>query len=176
MEGSYVVKIKDIIRTLIMSREDFSDHDGRGLHEDSPSRPLHDKGCAFCEAWREALQLLDLDPRLIDFEAGDKVMLPGGIPGRVMGTDVTVRVEVQNGEHGPWAVGSFSPYDLTPREDEPVTYYRDRDQDLWKVTGKQTLSLCDLVRGVPLEGKCSGVWAYDYVNTNWGPLTPARKP
>lgn len=124
------MKIKDIIRTLVTAGEDFSDHtsgprDGHG--------PLHDKGCTFCAAWREALQLLDLDPRLIDFEAGDKVTLPGGIPGRVMGTDVTVRVEVQNGEHGPWAVGSFSPMALVSREQAPeFTYWRAASGEIWE--------------------------------------------
>ena len=176
------MKIRQVLEGLL-SGQDFSDHGGRDEESDRfdgpllPILPSH-ANCDFCAAWRAALALLALPVAPIgEFEAGDKVFLPGRIPGRVMGTDVTVRVEVQNGEHGPWAVGSFSPLALIARDDAPE-FYTDRDGDLWKVTGEKTLSLCDKVTSAVLTGKFACILAEAHVREEYAPLThtyPVRR-
>lgn len=125
------MKIKDILRRLL-SGEDFSDH---STGKEDGHAPLHGTDCDFCTAWSAALDHLSMRSMPEQwFDAGEKVALPGGIRGRVMATDVTVRVEVQRGEHGPWAVGTFRPIDLKPwREVEPeFTSWRTWHGDVWE--------------------------------------------
>lgn len=185
------MKIKDILQGLL-SGEDFSDHGGRNEEGDRfdgpllPILPSH-ANCDFCAAWRAALALLALPIAPIgEFEAGDKVFLPGRIPGRVMGTDVTVRVEVQNGEHGPWAVGSFNPLALIARDETPeFTWWRDRGGATWQrheasqrvllvrdEDGDESMDLSRILNGPGEEWP----FALDSAEKRWGPFTQTDKP
>jgi hypothetical protein len=174
------VKIKEMLTTLL-DGEDFSDH---STGKEDGNSPLHDKGCAFCDAWRMALLMLTPSfPGLIDFEPGERVMLPGGIRGRVIATDVAVRVEVQNGEHGPWAVGSFQPQDLSPRESESeFTYWKDGFGDVWEreESTRKVRRVALRVVGDKLEKQQAKAWAD--VRHHWTdtvlqpPVTRTEKP
>lgn len=175
------MKIKQILRHLL-SGEDFSDHtsgpeDGHG--------PLHDKGCAFCGAWREALNVLGSALTYNEFDRGEPVWIEGGIPGRVMGTDVTVRVEVQNGERGPWVVGLFSPLALTPRAQIALehTWWSDSGNAVWQrhEASKKMLLVRDedgqpTAVGGMLNRAQEWPYSFETVEKRWGPLTQVDKP
>lgn len=122
------MKIKEVLRELL-SGEDFSDH---STGKEEGHSPLHDKGCRFCDAWRAALYLLT-QLNIIDFEPGDPVTILGGVRGRVISLEYAARVEVQYGEHGPWAVGTFQPGDLSHRAaEEPSRHFvTDCQGDVW---------------------------------------------
>lgn len=181
MEGSYVVKIKEML--MILQAGDASDHwDPTKRDEEPDGQWYHDSdGCNYCAAARAAEHFAEIDT----FEAGDKVMLPGGIPGRVMGTDITVRVEVQNGEHGPWAVGSFSPHDLTPRTQIALehTWWSDSGNAVWQrhEASKKMLLVRDedgqpTAVGGMLHRAQEWPRSFETVDKRWGPLTQVDKP
>lgn len=179
------MKIRQVLEGLL-SGEDFSDHstgkeDGNAPYHNVPGH------CAFCDAWRAALTLLALPIAPIgEFEAGDKVFLPGQIPGRVMGTDVTVRVEVQNGEHGPWAVGSFSPTALIARDETPeFTWWRDHGGAIWQrhEASQRVVLVRDEDGDAPdglsnVLGRPGGEFpfVFDAAEKRWGPFTQTDKP
>lgn len=183
------MKIKEILEGLL-SGEDFSDHNGaesgdepRPMHITNPfTQPARATDCTFCDAWWAALDLLqrqDVSASVVS--PGDPVWITGQIPGRVMGVDTTVRVQVQKGAHGPWAVGRFEVKDITPRGPGPeFTYWHDRDNGSWKrhEASQKMLMILDedgetplLSRGLVPEDPTT--WRYDFVNVSkaWGPLT-----
>lgn len=127
------MRIKEILRVLTQSDADFSDHAERNDADDLV--PMHEpgSGCEFCDAWSHALAVLKMN--VLEFEPHDLVELPGGTPGRVVAVETFVRVEVQRGEHGPWATGSFRPQDLRHRSPSPeFTYWAENDGkgDIWE--------------------------------------------
>lgn len=135
------MKIKDILANLLPLGDiaDFSDHAmkrvGEGERGWEPMHGFSDK-CTFCDAWREALSLIAAPvPAFLELpENGAPVWLPGRVPGRIMGTEITVRVEVQGGEYGPWAVGAFRPSEITPRDTSTpeFTSWRSPSGDIWE--------------------------------------------
>lgn len=179
------MKIKDIL-TGLLSGEDFSDH---STGKEDGSAPFHDVPghCVFCDAWRAALAFVNgYAPLQEMFDAGEKVFLPGGIPGRVMSTDVTVRVEVQRGEHGPWAVGSFSPLALIARNDVPeFTWWRDQGGAIWQrhEPSQRVVLVRDEDDIAPnglsnVLGRPGGEFpfVFDAAEKRWGPFTQVDKP
>lgn len=155
---------------MVLQAGDASDHWDPSRRDEEPDRQwYHDSGeCDYCRAARAAEAFAV--PAFLEIpDNGTSVWLPGRVPGRVMGTEIVVRVEVQGGEYGPWAVGAFRPSEITPRE-EPV-FYTDREGDLWKVTGEKTLSLCDKATGAVLTGKFACVLAEASVREQYAPLT-----
>lgn len=167
------MKIKQILQALLSS-EDFSDH-STGKEDGNGS--LHDKGCAFCEAWRAALYLLsDLSVGLHDvFEPGDKVTICGRAPGVV--ERVRTQIDVRLGGDGtaPRPVGTFAQefVQAAPAE-TPEVFYSDRDGDIWKPAGTQ-LQLCDKATWEPLTGKYAYVVPEGEVRDHYGPLNRVTK-
>lgn len=174
------MKIKDIIRTLIESGEDFSDHSMQ-IDVNGEVGPRHgavvgEAPCAFCEAWRTAQWVIGPDcPNFIDFEPGDLVLICGRAPGVV--ERVRMQVDVRMGRDGdsPRPIGTFAPEFVSHAPEEPEVFYRDRDNAIWKLTAPGTLSLCGNDYA-PFEGKYCGVFTQSHVETCWGPLVKVDKP
>lgn len=123
------MKIQDILRRLL-SGEDFSDH---STGKEDGHAPLHDKGCAFCDAWRAALYLLtDFEGRLgPDFEPGDPVLVCGRAPGKVVA--IRTQIDVRLGEPGgPQPVGTFAQEFVTPAPAERVSHWRNSSGDVFE--------------------------------------------
>lgn len=169
------MKIIDIIRTLIESGEDFSDH------ATAARMPMHVDGrfasaepCAFCEAWRAAQQLIKLPSGVLgEFEPGDPVLICNRAPGVVHA--VRMQVDVRLGQDGdsPRPIGTFAPEFVSHAPAE--TFYRDNDGDIWKVVAPSTLSLCDKSFEV-LAGKSETTYPESHVREEYGPLKKADKP
>lgn len=125
------MKIRDVLQGLL-SGEDFIDHSTGKEDGNAPYHPAKDD-CDFCDAWREALAALQTGS-LSTFEAGETVELVSGVRGRVMGTELVVRVEVHGPRgHGPFAVGAFRPGDLKTVDAEAFTYWLDtKGGDTWE--------------------------------------------
>jgi hypothetical protein len=127
------MKIKDILSVLAKSGEDFSDH---STGKEDGNAPLHDKGCAFCEAWSAALYLLtNFEGRLgPDLEPGDSVLICGRAPGKVVA--IRTQIDVRLGEPGgPQPVGTFAEEFVTPAPAEPVektSFWRNEHGDVFE--------------------------------------------
>ena len=121
------MKIKDIIRTLIESGEDFSDH-GMTVGANDEIGPRHStENCDFCAAWRAAEVFLTL-PMLDLFDKGDEVVVVDRHPGIV--EDVILKYRVRLGER---MTGEFAPeFVKAPGAPNLRERYVDAQGDMWE--------------------------------------------